>query len=246
MITCHIPDVSPTPSPLLQSDSSKIRAGSCGEGLTPVSFTLWISFASQVSTTHRAGPGCDVGISSLLTAFGGWQEWEGWERERLLLSENKWVNVCKTTCKSHVFVGAASQTGCGHVLVKGEHLFAIPSQRTERGESENLNQPNFLCLNSCFLMLRFPSDFHIGAFSLYLSKPKLLHPCSHPKFSFSLFAYVCCYQQVRHWNENLAGHCVDEKWKRSKHSLLVCSYSGSEGLAVVDMLFVDKTCNVKL
>lgn len=106
---------------------------------------------------------------------------------------------------------SCSQTGLGHVL-KEEHLYITPSQRAEGRESENLNQATFLCLNSCILNASFPPVFFlIVAFSLYLSKPMLLHLCSQPKFSFSIFACVCCYQQVRCWNENLAGHCVDDK-----------------------------------
>lgn len=107
--------------------------------------------------------------------------------------------------------------------------------------SEHLNQTEVLLLlffvvvqTRAFLWYIFLSDFFflmLRLFSTFTYASASVQPAE-----IQLHLLPVCYQRVRCWNEDLAGYCVDDKWKRSKHSLLVCSYSGSAGLAVV------KTC----
>lgn len=95
-VMCSSVSVAVSPSPILQSDSSKIWAGNGRKGVTVFLYSLNIVCFTSV-TKPQDGPGCGGDVGFLLTAFSK-GEWK-----RLLLSENKRENLSKLCANlSHI------------------------------------------------------------------------------------------------------------------------------------------------
>lgn len=192
-----------------------------------LSFILQILFASQASPNLRMV--LDVvemwASSSLLSVRGS--------GKRLLLSENKWENLSKL-CTNLVSNWTWQNVGEGSACI---YSTVLKSRKCWVNTWTRLRCCCCCCFcsNSCFPMI-YLSQWFFFFLMLRLFFTFTYASASVQPAEIQLHLLPVCYQRVRCWNEDLAGYCVDDKWKRSKHSLLVCSYSGSAGLAVV------KTC----
>lgn len=227
-VMCSSVSVAVSPSPILRSGSCKMWAGNGRKGVTAFLYSPNIVCFTSI-TKPQDGPRCGGDVGFLLTAFskGEWKKvtaiWE-WMGEPLQTVYKSRVKLDLTECwwRKRMYIQ--------HCLKEQEVL------------SEHLNQTEVVLLLFFLfkLVLSYDISFSVIFFFFFLML-RLFFTFTYASASvqpaeIQLHLLPVCYQRVRCWNEDLAGYCVDDKWKRSKHSLLVCSYSGSAGLAVV------KTC----
>lgn len=171
-VMCSSVSVAVSPSPILQSDSSKIWAGNGRKGVTVFLYSLNIVCFTSV-TKPQDGPGCGGDVGFLLTAFSK-GEWK-----KLLLSENKRENLSKLRANlSHVKLDLTVCWWRTSMYIQ----YCLKEQTVLSGHPIQTEVFFFKLLLSydIFFSVIF---FYVDFFTL----PMSLHQCSQLKSSFLSF-----------------------------------------------------------
>lgn len=229
-VMCSSVSVAVSPSPILQSDSSKIWAGNGRKGVTVFLYSLNIVCFTSV-TKPQDGPGCGGDVGFLLTAFSK-GEWK-----KLLLSENKRENLSKLRANlSHVKLDLTVCWWRTSMYIQ----YCLKEQTVLSGHPI---QTEVFFLNSCFPMIYFSQwFFFMLTFSLYLC---LCISAASWNPASCLFACLLATSKMLEWGLGWLLCWWQMKEKQTQLACLQLQWFSRAGSSE-DMLFVDKTHDSKV